>query len=118
MAERKINIPVMTYRGVDDDAVGRFGVYGETVDVHGDYLATFDQYNVDTRSVREDAPTDREGDGIADVPSDLEEVKEPSRGASTEAWQEFARSVGATDADLAGKSRADLIEQYGTEESK
>lgn len=37
----------------------------------------------------------------------------PAGNASLEEWQEFARTQGATDADLDGKSRNDLRDQYG-----
>ena len=37
----------------------------------------------------------------------------PAGNASTEVWQAYARSKGATDADLEGKSRDELREQYG-----
>lgn len=37
----------------------------------------------------------------------------PAGNASTEVWQDYARSKGATDADLEGKSRDDLRDAYG-----
>lgn len=39
--------------------------------------------------------------------------EQPAGNASLEEWQEFARTQGATDADLDGKSRNDLRDQYG-----
>jgi hypothetical protein len=42
---------------------------------------------------------------------------EPAGNASLEAWQEFARSKGATDEDLADKSRDQLRDLYTTKES-
>lgn len=47
-----------------------------------------------------------EGDGAAGS-------EQPAGNASLEEWQEFARTQGATDADLDGKSRNDLRDQYG-----
>jgi len=41
-----------------------------------------------------------------------EEVEQPAGNASLEAWQEYARSQGLTDADLDGKGRDDLREQF------
>lgn len=38
---------------------------------------------------------------------------QPAGNASLEEWQEFARTQGATDADLEDKSRNDLRDQYG-----
>ena len=40
----------------------------------------------------------------------------PSGNASLVAWQEFARSKGAADEDLDGKTRDQLREQYGPKE--
>ncbi len=37
----------------------------------------------------------------------------PKDNASTEKWAEYARTLGATDEDVEGLSRADLIELYG-----
>lgn len=42
---------------------------------------------------------------------------EPAGNASLEAWQEFARSKGATDEDLDGVSRDDLRTTYSTKEA-
>lgn len=39
--------------------------------------------------------------------------EQPAGNASLEEWQEFARTQGATDTDLDGKSRNDLRDQYG-----
>lgn len=41
-----------------------------------------------------------------------ETVEIPAGNASLEAWQEYARSQGLTDADLEGKSRDDLRAQF------
>ena len=40
----------------------------------------------------------------------------PSGNASLVAWQEFARSKGAADEDLDGKTRDELREQFGPKE--
>lgn len=40
----------------------------------------------------------------------------PSGNASLVAWQEFARSKGASDEDLVGKTRDQLREQFGQKE--
>lgn len=42
-----------------------------------------------------------------------EEVEAPAGNASLEAWQEYARSKGASDDDLDGKGRDDLRDAYG-----
>lgn len=39
-------------------------------------------------------------------------VEPPARNASLEAWQEYARTQGLTDADLEGKHRDDLRDQF------
>lgn len=39
-------------------------------------------------------------------------IEPPAGNASLEAWQKFARSRGLTDADLEGKSRDDLRDQF------
>lgn len=38
---------------------------------------------------------------------------QPAGNASTEAWQEYAKSQGATDDDIDGLSRDDIRAQYG-----
>lgn len=43
-----------------------------------------------------------------------DDAKEPAGNASLEAWQEFARSKGATSEDLEGKKRDELRETYGS----
>lgn len=40
-------------------------------------------------------------------------VEAPAGNASLEDWQEFARSKGASDEDLEGKTRNDLRDSYG-----
>jgi hypothetical protein len=55
-----------------------------------------------------------EGQQVAEQTDGEPGVEEPKKSAKTEEWQEYARSKGATDADLEGKSRADLIAEYGT----
>lgn len=52
------------------------------------------------------------GDHLFDAP-ESGESEQPAGNASTEAWQEFARSRGAADDDLAGKTRDELRETYG-----
>lgn len=54
-----------------------------------------------------DADTGANGPSSGDV---------PSGNASLVAWQEFARSKGAADEDLDGKTRDQLREQYGPKE--
>lgn len=53
----------------------------------------------------------------ADVAQDQEpapdEDDRPAGNASTEDWQEYARTQGATDADLEGLSRNELRDKYG-----
>jgi hypothetical protein len=39
--------------------------------------------------------------------------KKPAGNATTEEWQDYARSQGASDEDLEGQSRDDLRKQYG-----
>ncbi len=41
------------------------------------------------------------------------EAEKPAKSASKEAWESYARSQGATDADLDGKTRDDLVAAYG-----
>lgn len=40
----------------------------------------------------------------------------PAKSASKGDWEAYARSQGATDEDLDGKSKADLIDAYGAEQ--
>lgn len=54
-----------------------------------------------------EAETSAEGD------ESESESEQPAGNASLEEWREFARTQGATDADLDGKSRNDLRDQYG-----
>jgi hypothetical protein len=49
--------------------------------------------------------------GVTEPPVD---EQPPAKNASLEKWQEFARSKGATDADLDGVSRDDLVAAYGS----
>ncbi len=51
-------------------------------------------------------PTDPEGDGEGDGPV------APPRNASTQAWHDYAVSVGADPADLVDLGRDDLVERY------
>ncbi|WP_372733606.1 hypothetical protein [Nocardioides sp.] len=44
---------------------------------------------------------------------DETEADKPAKSASKEAWESYARSKGATDADLDGKTRDDLVAAYG-----
>jgi hypothetical protein len=55
----------------------------------------------------------RDADAGANGPSSGEV---PSGNASLVVWQEFARSKGAADEDLDGKTRDQLREQYGPKE--
>lgn len=55
----------------------------------------------------------RDADAGANGPSSGEV---PSGNASLVVWQEFARSKGATDEDLDGKTRDELREQFGQKE--
>ena len=48
--------------------------------------------------------------------SDASVCDVPSGNASLVAWQEFARSKGASDEDLVGKTRDELREQFGQKE--
>lgn len=51
------------------------------------------------------------GDHLLDQPA--KQDGQPAGNASLEDWQEFARSEGATDADLDGMNRNALRDQYG-----
>ena len=57
-----------------------------------------------------DSPAAPAGNASTDEQTDTDP---PAGNASTEVWQAYARSKGATDADLEGKSRDELREQYG-----
>lgn len=61
-----------------------------------------------------DGEVERLADYLDDEPVVEAGVDErPAGNASLEEWQEFARAQGASDADLDGKSRNDLRDQYG-----
>ena len=64
----------------------------------------------------EDEP---EGESEAEETEDepeAEETKEPAGNASKAVWVEYAKSKGATDADLEGLGRNDIAAKYGTKE--
>jgi hypothetical protein len=55
----------------------------------------------------------------ADAPAvtpDADAPAVPKGGASLAAWREYAATLGASDADLDGKTRDELREQYGPKE--
>lgn len=56
--------------------------------------------------------TGEEVDPIPESPEPVAAVA-PAGNAGLEEWQEYARSRGASDADLDGKTRNELREQYG-----
>ena len=58
------------------------------------------------------APEDDEDD--EDDTEGQNGLEEPAGNASTEAWQEYARSKGATEEDLKDKKRDELRENYGS----
>jgi hypothetical protein len=61
-----------------------------------------------------DAPEVGDETVVEDPAVDGDPVVElPAGNASLEEWQDYARTQGATDADLEGKKRDELREQYG-----
>lgn len=87
---------VTSYVHVQDVEGGREGVFGPDDKVPSWAVALIDNESV-----------------WGDDDGEPESSEKPAGNASTEAWQEYARSKGATDADLDGKSRDELREQYG-----
>jgi hypothetical protein len=77
------------------------------------------------RSIVATSVVDPETDEIVDdTPGSWAEPEFPQAGdrspggnGSLEQWQEYARSLGATDADLEGKTRNDLRDAYTQKES-
>ncbi len=104
MAARTVRIGVIAYRRKDMDHIGAWGFHGEKVDVHGDDVERFDSLNVTPDA---DAPA---------VTPDADAPGVPKGGASLAAWREYAATLGASDADLDGKTRDELREQYGPKE--
>lgn len=106
MAERTVKIGLATFRRADapdDTALWGFALLGESADVHKDDLERFDRLNAPFAS--EPVPLPK-----AITQSDDEA---PAGNASLEDWQEYARSQGASDDDLEGKSRNDLRDEFG-----
>lgn len=97
MAKREVRIGLATYRRANLPELMSFGMLGETVDVHPDDLERFDRLNGPAQPV--------------DVKPLAPEA--PAGNASLEEWQAYARSQGATDADIEDKTRNDLRAQYG-----
>ncbi len=56
---------------------------------------------------------DSEDDGSPSEPDSTDDDK-PAGNASLEAWQEYARSQGATSGEIDGKTRGELREQFGS----
>lgn len=97
MAEREVRIGLIAYQRADIPEITGWGRLGDKVDVHADDVARFDSLNGSA-----EAAETVESEGVA-----------PAGNASLEDWQEFARSQGATDDDLEGKTRNDLRAEYG-----
>ena len=87
---------VTSYVHVVDVGGGRAGVFGPDDKVPAWAVALIDNESV-----------------WGDDDGEPESSEKPAGNSSIEAWQEYARSKGATDADLDGKSRNELREQYG-----
>jgi hypothetical protein len=101
MATREVKVGVMSY--VNADGLNQFGLLGATVDVHPDDVERFDRLNVVAAPTPEPEPLVASAD-----------VTEPAGNASLAAWQDYARTQGATDADLDGKTRDELRDKYGS----
>lgn len=123
MAARTVRIGVVAYRREDMDHIGAWGFHGERVDVHGDDVERFDSLNGEPAEsplaaapVVEDGQPDGQPDADAlDAPA-VDSTVAPKGGASLAAWRDYAATLGATDADLDGKTRDQLREQFGPKE--
>jgi hypothetical protein len=107
--KRVVKLALVAY--TDADGLDRFGWRGEHVDVHPDHVARFDELNVvpGEPAVQEPVLAVTEP-----VPAEDNSVPKPQGNAALEDWQEYARSKGATDADLEGKTRNAVRDQYGS----
>jgi predicted component of type VI protein secretion system len=93
---------------------GRLVLRGATIDVPVEQV-----YGL-TSQVENWQPADDEAQAAHDAASTAHEAivehEAPARNASLEVWQEYARALGATEDDLDGKTRGDLIDTYTTPE--
>lgn len=112
---------------VNEEGVEQHALLGARVQVHEDDLDRFDRFNAPggLERVAESGPelVGLEGDEAVlpagpservDQPQDAAaEGDQPAGNASLETWRAYARTQGATDADLEGLSRNDIRDQYG-----
>lgn len=91
---------VTSFVHVQDVAGGRDGVFGPEDKVPAWAVALIDNESV-------------WGDDDGESEPEQGDDGKPAGNASTEAWQEYAKSQGATDEELDGKSRDELRDTYG-----
>lgn len=106
MTKREVRIGLATYRRADIPELHAFALQGATVDVHPDDLARFDSFN---------GPALPEPVEAVDEPAETELPSAPAGNASLEEWQGYARSLGASDDDLDGRTRNELRARYGSQ---
>ena len=123
MATRTVRIGVIAYRREDMDHIGAWGFHGEKVNVHKDDVERFDSLNGEPAEamppaapVVEDGQADGQPDAAAPDAPAADGTVAPKGGASLAAWRDYAATLGATDADLDGKTRDELREQFGPKE--
>lgn len=114
---------------VNEEGVEQHALLGARVQVHEDDLERFDRLNAPggLERVAESGPElvglEGDEDVLAAGPADPERVDQPqdavpegdqpAGNASLETWRAYARTQGATDADLEGLSRNEIRDQYG-----
>lgn len=105
--------PLNTTGGPDEDVV-----VAET-DTKVDTEVDKEAPELDETAGQEPAETDTTGDTVtAEIApgTTVNPVQEPAKNAATEDWVTFAKGSGASDEDLDGMNRAELIAKYATAE--
>jgi hypothetical protein len=101
MASRTVTHAVVTYK----DAAGLWqsALRGDEIEVHAD-----DVDRLEAAGAFDALPVTEEHESLEVPVVD----SRPSRNASLEAWQDYARTQGADDEYLDGKSRNDLRDEF------
>jgi hypothetical protein len=102
MATRTVNHAVVSF--LDASGLWQTALRGSEIDVHDDDLA-----RLEAAGAFDELSSPDEHESL-EVPV-LDDA--PSGNASLEAWQEYARTQGADDEHLSGKTRNDLRDEFG-----
>lgn len=92
---------------------GRLVLRGATIEVPADQVYGY------TMQVGNWEPADAEAQAAHDAATQAHEAvvegEAPAKNARLEVWQEYARTRGASEDDLAGKGRDELVAEYTPE---